>query len=100
MAGIKKLKVGNPEIAKALFNKMLEKHCIDYDYIMANQHINGVAWCSHYDWTQQESDEYKKWYIKFYQENVTPRYTKKYLEKSWQWFNLMYGLKIKDENRL
>ena len=94
---MKKLKVGNPEIARALFNKMLEKHGVDYDYVMVNQYIDGLVWCSHYSWTQEESDEYKKWYIKFYQENVTPRYSKKFLEHQWSWFNLQYGLRIKDK---
>ena len=94
---MKKLKVESPEIARALINKMLEKHNVDYDWVMANQEVDGRMWCTHFSWTQQESNEYKKWYIKFYQENVTPRYTKKYLEKFWQWFNLMYGLRIEDE---
>lgn len=94
---MKKLKIRDPELPKILINKMLEKHNIDYDYVMDNQYINGILWCSHYEWTQEESDEYKKWYIKFYQENVTPRYTKKYLERNWQWFNLQYGLRIKDD---
>ena len=98
MAGIKKLKVGNPEIAKRLISKMLEKHGVDYDWVMANQEIDGRVWCSHFDWTQEESDEYKKWYVKFYQENVSPRYSKKYLELTWQCFNLQYGLRVRDEN--
>ena len=93
---MKKLKVGNPEIAKALFNKMLEKHGVDYDWVMANQEIDGRVWCSHFDWTQEESDEYKKWFIDFFQNNVSPIRSKKLLEREWQWFNLMYGLRIKE----
>jgi hypothetical protein len=97
MAGIKKLKVGNPELAKILIDKMLEKHGIDYDYVIANPQIDGSVWCSHYDWTQEESDNYKKWWIDFFQNNVSPRRSKKLLEIHWQWFNLQYGLRIKDE---
>ena len=97
---MKKLKVGDPELVKILINKMTENHDIDYDFIMENQHENGIPWCCCYEWTQEESDEYKKWFIEFFQKSVTPKRPKYQLAREWQWFNLMYGLRIKDENRL
>ena len=100
MAGIKKLKNGRDNIIKPLIDKMLEQHNSNYEYVLANEMIDNKLWCTHFEWTLGEAEDYKKWWIKFYQENVTPRYSKKYLERQWQWFNLMYGLRIKDENRL
>ena len=99
MAKAKKLKVGRDNIIKILIDKMLEKYGIDYDYVVANEMIDGKLWCSNYEWTLSEAEEYKKWWIKFWQENVIPRYTKKYLEREYMWFNLMWGLKIKDYER-
>jgi len=94
---MKKLRVGNPELVKILINKMLEKHNIDYNYIMANQIIDGRVWCTHYEWTQEESNNYKKWFIDFFKSNVSPKLSKKLLEIQWIYYNLMWGLKIKDE---
>ena len=94
---MKKLKLGDPELPKILINKMLEKHNVDYDYVIANPEIDGRVWCVHYSWTQEESDEYQKWWFDFYKNNVAPKYSKKYLEKSWPWFNLQYGLRIKED---
>ena len=97
MAGIKKLKNGRDNIIKPLIDKMLEPHNSNYEYVLANEMIDNKLWCTHFEWTLGEAEEYKKWWIKFWQNNVNPRYSKKFLEKEWQWFNLMYGLRIKDE---
>lgn len=94
---MKKIKIGDIELAKALINKILESFNVDYDWVIANQEVDGRPWFQHFEWTQEESDNYKKWFIEFFQKNVSPRLSKKILEKEWQWFNLMYGLKIKDE---
>ena len=96
MGGIKKLRIGSPEVVRALFNKMLEKHGVDYDYVMANQEVEGRLWCSHYSWTQEESDAYQKWWIDFFYNNVTPKRTKRWIKLQWPWYNLMYGLRIKE----
>jgi hypothetical protein len=100
MAKIKKLRIGDPKIPRKLIDKMLEKYGVDYDYIMDNQKIEGKLWCSYYTWTQKESNEYKKWFIDFLQNDVSPRRSKKLLEREWQWFDMMYGLRIKDDDRL
>jgi len=93
---MKKIKINSPELAKILIDKMLENTSVDYNYVIANQQIEGRLWCTHYSWTQKESDTYKKWWIDFFYNNVTPKRTKKYIEKSWPWFNLQYGLRVSD----
>ena len=95
-----KLKRGDEEIARKLINKMLEKYDYDYDHVMKNPQIDGKLWCSHLTWTQQESDEYKKWYFEFFKNNVTPKMSKKIIEHQWSWFYLMYGLRTKEEGEL
>lgn len=98
MAGIKKISIN--EATKILINKMLEKYNVDYDYIFDNQEIDGVPWYQYYTWTQEESDKYKEFFIDFLRHNIKPKFLKKQAIREWDWFNLMYGLKIKDENRL
>ena len=97
---MKRLRADSQEVARIMFDKMLEKHSVGYDYIMKNQTINNMAWCSHYSWTPTEQAEYKKWWIDFHYTKVTPKRTKKWLKDAWVWFDLMYGLRIVDENRL
>ena len=95
---MKKLKIGDPELIKILISKMLEKYEVDYDWVVANQNIDVKSWYSHFEWTLDESEEYRDWFVKFFQENVSPRKRRDYLFREWQWFNLMYGLKVKNEN--
>lgn len=97
MGGTKKLKVGRDNIIKLLVDKMLEPYNSSYEYVLENELIDGKLWCTHFEWTLGEAEEYKKWWIKFWQENVSPKYSKKFLEKEWQWFNLQYGLRIKKD---
>ena len=97
---MKKLKIGKDNIVKILIDKMLEPYNSSYDYVISNETIDGKLWCTHFEWTLTEAEEYKKWWIKFWQENVSLRYSRRFLEKEWQWFNLMWGLKIKNEDRL
>lgn len=94
---MKKLKIGRDNIIKPLVDKMLELHNSSYEYVLENELIDGKLWCTKYEWTLAEAEEYKKWWIKFWQENVSPKYSKRFLEKEWMWFNLMWGLRIKDE---
>lgn len=36
---------------KELINKQLEKHGVDFDYVLKNQTIDGELWCSHFTCT-------------------------------------------------
>lgn len=92
----KRIKIGSVELAKTLINKLVEKHGVDYDFIMKNQKIDNRVWCSHYSWTSQEKLDYKNWYIDFYYNNVLPRRTKKRIKEDFVWFDIMYGLRIED----
>jgi hypothetical protein len=76
---------------------MLEKHGVNYEYVKENPMIDGVVWCTHYEWTKEESEEYKKWWFDFFKNNVTPKYSKKFLDRYWSYFYLQYGLKVKED---
>ena len=93
----KRININDPALAKILIDKMLENHDVDYDWVMKNQHIDGMPWCSKLEWTTEQSENYKKWFIDFFYTRVSPRMTKKKIKKDYVWFDLMYGLKIKDE---
>lgn len=73
------------ELIERLFNKILEKHGVDYNYIMAHQEINGVPWYDYYTMTQKEFDDFKLWampqFVKFFK-------NKKQAEREYAWFTL------------
>lgn len=92
----KKIKFGDKGLAKILIDKMLENHDVDYEWVMNNQQIDGMPWCTKLEWTQEQSNEYKKWFVDFFYTKVSPRKTKKWINREYMWFDLMYGLKIKE----
>jgi hypothetical protein len=55
---------------------------------------NQDGWYSMKTWTEDQSDEFKNWFIKEYVK--TFKY-KKPAEREYQWFNLMWGWKIDDK---
>lgn len=77
---------------KKVINKMLEKHNVDFDYVKDNPEIDGNQWYEHFTHTEKDEEELKKYYIKnhYYKDS-------KVSEKEWSWFNLMWGLKIKNK---
>lgn len=83
-------------ITKILIDKMLEHTDCCYDDLLKNPDINAILWNDFYTWTQQQSDEYYDWYTEFYYTQTTPRPSKKLIKDSIPWFNLQYGLKIKE----
>lgn len=97
MAGVKRIKIGDESLVRILIDKMLESNNSNYDFVIKNQTIDGQPWCNHFEWTQKESDKYKEWFMDLFKNNVSPRMSKKSIEREYQWFNMMYGLKVKED---
>jgi len=83
------------DVFKALVNKQLEKYNVDYDYVVANQKIEGQEWFVYYTLTTAEYDAFRAWALPFIRKEL--RLSKKIADKELAWFILGYGLFIKDE---
>jgi hypothetical protein len=89
------------EVIKVIIDKMLEPHGSSYDEILANPEINGESWYQYYKWTEKEREDFKNFFIFTLMKNTRPLFKKHYAEIEWKAFDLMYGLKlIENEQKL
>lgn len=95
---MKKLKINSLELIVILINKMLEKHHTNFAEVsdLEEGKICGELWCTFYTFTKQEEKDYKKWFIDYIYKNVSPKMSKSAIEREYLWFNLMWGLKVVD----
>lgn len=84
---------------KALLNKMLEKHNVTVEHVIANHEIEGIPWYQYYTMTTQEDLDWREWCYQYAKENVVgqAKLKKDVFEKWMAMFYLCYSLKIKDE---
>lgn len=83
-----------PDLLKRLVNKMLEKHNVNYEYVLENPKIEGKDWFSYFTVTKEEAQEFKKFAIA--EIKKAKRCGKHYAENYFNWFNFYCGLKIVD----
>ena len=76
---------------KELISKQLEKHGVDFDYVLKNQTIDGKLWCTHFTCTPEEADQLKEWAISEMRKRF--KWSKRLCESQYSWFYLMYGLR-------
>lgn len=63
------------KIYEQLVNKMLEKHNIDWDFVIKNPIIEETPWYDHYTWSSEEQDQFKEWAVDFLRKNYKmPKY--------------------------
>jgi hypothetical protein len=79
---------------KALFKKMCSYNKVPLKFVGCCD-----DWYRKYTWTQDQHDDYKKWWIDYVYKNrkhFGVKYaTKKAIVARFEWFNLMWGWKIK-----
>ena len=80
---------------KEWINKQLQKHGVDFEYVLKNQQIEGQLWCTYYTCTQEEADELKKWALAEMKKRF--RWSKRMSESQYAWINMMWGLRIAPE---
>lgn len=85
----------NTVIIKTILNKMLEKHGIDAEYVMEHQEIDGELWYEHYTMTQKEFDVWKEWVMNYFKSTYISKFNR---EREFDSVNLMWGLKIKEDD--
>lgn len=81
-------------ILRAILNKMLEKHNIDFDYVLKHQEIDGKDWFDYYTMTQAEYETWKEWSMQYLKGTNLPESTH---ENEFAMVNLMWGLKIQED---
>lgn len=81
-------------ILRKILDKMLEKHNVDLDYILKHTEIEGKPWYQYYTLTQKEFEEWKIWVMDYLKTTSLP---KRSHESEFGWLNLMWGLKIQDD---
>jgi hypothetical protein len=80
---------------KEWINKQLQKHGVDFEYVLKNQQIEGELWCTHYTCTQEEADELKEW--AFAEMKKRFKWSKRMCESQYSWISMMWGLRIASE---
>lgn len=95
------------DLPRLFINKSLEKHGVDYDYILENQkqilEDTGKEWYQIYTFdTEKEFDEWKSFCIEILTKRLKPyRFSKKRAIQEFAMFNLSFGLSqnyLKDES--
>lgn len=81
---------------KIIINKMLKPYKIDYDHVIKNPMINGEPWFTYYTMTSDQYNKLKKFSINVLM--INEGFTKDYAIKEFAWMNLMWGLKIKNND--
>lgn len=78
----------------------IAQHNISYDYIVEHQEQikqnSGVPWYQHYTITSDQHRKFKEVAISIFRKQL--KLKKDRAEKEFGWFNLAYGLKVKDND--
>lgn len=82
------------QLIREMFNKMLERHGVDYDFIIKNYQDPDKRFYEDYTWTMAEEREFVEWAEKLTRKKLGS--TAKTAAKEVGWFMLMYGLKCSD----
>jgi hypothetical protein len=81
------------ELVKELINKQLA-----YVNKTINDVINVPEWYNKYEMTEEQYEEWKTFCIDKIKKSK--KYTKTYVQNAFSWFNLMYGLKVKQNGKI
>jgi len=85
----------NDVILTTILNKMLEKYGVDVKYVLKNQEVNGELWYQYYTMTQKEFEKWREWTMNYFK---TTYISKANREREFDSINLMWGLKIKEDD--
>jgi hypothetical protein len=78
------------KFVKKAFNKMFQMVGFEsFDEKFTEQHPD---WYQQKTWTQQQSDEFKTWFIAETKKDL--KFNKNMSEREWAWFDLKWGWKI------
>lgn len=86
-------KLTQQEFALVAIHKELEIAGVDKSVLQSDK-----EWFRNNTMTPEQHKAWKKWFIDEYRLNF--KRTKKEAEKEFSWFDLQYGLRIKDPNQI
>ncbi len=79
------------DIVEKIINKQFEIAGLDVSY---KDILNVKGWYLKYTCSTEQSKKWEEWVAKLLEKKM--KFTKKTAQREASWFNLMYGLKIKD----
>lgn len=85
-------KISPNRVVENIINYQLKPYKVDFDYIMKNQHINGIPWYQYYKFTSEKQVRKYEKYAKKQIRKAYPYMTEKYINREYAMFDLMYGL--------
>jgi hypothetical protein len=89
MSKNKKYKWPSEEALRVLINKELALHKVTYEDV-----LNEKDWYHKYTFnTREEYLAWKKFCLEFLSKQVTPKINKKFVEQTFNWLDLQYGLR-------
>lgn len=83
-------------IMKIIIGKMFESFGKTLEDLKQESKTN-PTWYNNYKWTRKQEEDFKAFYINFYQTRVCPKLGKKAIEASYPWFYLNYGPVLLDD---
>lgn len=90
---MKKTKLTKLEFALVAVHKQLEMAGVDSSVLKEDK-----EWFSNNTMTTEQCNQWKSWFIEQYRLNF--KRSKKEAEREFSWFNLGYGLRIKDPDQI
>lgn len=93
---MKKYTIGSEDYLRKVVSHMLREYGVTYDEVnkYKNGEIKGELWCNYY-WNTIESDkEFEIWFKDFIKKECIGSYRRDYIDRTYTWFHLCYGLKI------
>lgn len=75
-----------------LVDKMLEPHGLDYMWAVENKEVDGVYWYEALTTTKEAEAKFRAWAIPVIKKTL--KCSLRSATSEYEWFNLVYGLKI------
>ena len=87
---------------------VLKEMCDRVEADFNNIHFDNSEWYHEYEWTEEESDDFKKWLINYLYKHTKARdelltaniRNKKFIERQMSWFMLSYSWRFKQKEVL
>lgn len=92
----KKYTIGTEEYLRKVINYMLREYDVTYDDVIKYKdgEIKGMLWNDYYWDTSESNKEFELWFKNFIKKECKGTFSKKYTNRIYEWFNLVYGLKV------
>ena len=89
------MKITKSDFFETAINKILEIGNTNLTY---EDIVDDKDWYMRNTWDIKQEEKFKKWFIKYYSKlySISKHKGKHSAERSWEWFNMQYGLRRND----